>query len=158
MIRLRRATIADADNLRAWRNESRESFFDTNEVNADDHRVWLQTQLLTPGCRIYIVENDTVSVGTISLYNIERTQAEMGRVAIGAQHRRKGYARGALAAVITEAKALGLSSLRASVKAANHAARVLYADAGFVELSERGNINGTVAVWVMRNLLKNGSV
>ncbi len=66
-IRLRPATIEDADILLQWRNDlqTRRASFNTEEVTKEEHVSWLTKLLENPDRLLFIAEEDGVPVGTV---------------------------------------------------------------------------------------------
>jgi RimJ/RimL family protein N-acetyltransferase len=66
-LEFRLATIADADVLLKWRNDSqtRASSHDTGLIDKKEHIEWLEASLKNNKRKIYIVEFDGTPVGTI---------------------------------------------------------------------------------------------
>ena len=71
-MKIRKATIEDAQNLFDWRNDSetRANSIETGEILWENHINWLQKSLLNPMRDLYIIEDDQgASCGTIRLDN-----------------------------------------------------------------------------------------
>lgn len=66
-LRLRRATLADAPRLLAWRNDpdTRAASHDAAEVPADDHLAWLARVLADPGRQLWLAWLGEQAVGTV---------------------------------------------------------------------------------------------
>jgi RimJ/RimL family protein N-acetyltransferase len=66
-IRLRPATIQDADLLLEWRNdpETRKASHNTAEVRRDEHVSWLTRAINNPNQRLLIAEENGTAVGTV---------------------------------------------------------------------------------------------
>ncbi|OQB75894.1 MAG: hypothetical protein BWX92_02310 [Deltaproteobacteria bacterium ADurb.Bin135] len=66
-IRLRPATMKDADILLEWRNdpETRKASHNTAEVQRNDHISWLSRTLGNPDRRLYVAEENGDPVGTV---------------------------------------------------------------------------------------------
>lgn len=66
-LRLRAATMDDAELLLGWRNEpaTRDASFDTRPIDVREHRDWLTQQLRSPSARIWIGLVDDAPVGTV---------------------------------------------------------------------------------------------
>jgi len=66
-IRLRPATMKDADILLEWRNdpETRKASHNTAEVQRNDHISWLSRTLGNPDRRLYVAEENGDPVGSV---------------------------------------------------------------------------------------------
>ncbi len=66
-IRLRSATIRDADLLLEWRNdpETRKASHNTDEVQRDEHISWLSRTLDNRNRKLFVAEEGGVPVGTV---------------------------------------------------------------------------------------------
>ena len=64
---LRPATLEDAKILFEWRNDPqvRAASHNQGEISFDDHLAWLEGSLANPNRKLYIAEEDGVSVGTV---------------------------------------------------------------------------------------------
>lgn len=67
VIRLRVATIQDADLLLDWRNDSetRRASHNTKIVTKEQHESWLKRALNDPTRKLLIAEEDGIPVGTV---------------------------------------------------------------------------------------------
>jgi len=66
-IRLRAATMEDAELLLEWRNDpdTRMASHNTEVVKRDEHFQWLKDVLESTGVQLYIAESEQVPVGTV---------------------------------------------------------------------------------------------
>ncbi len=66
-IKLRLATLADADLLLAWRNDSETRQFShhTHEISRSEHIAWLAKTLANPERKLFIAELAGKPVGTV---------------------------------------------------------------------------------------------
>jgi len=64
---LRPATLEDAKILFEWRNDPqvRAASHNQGEISFEDHLAWLEGSLANPNRKLYIAEEDGVSVGTV---------------------------------------------------------------------------------------------
>ena len=64
---LRPATLEDAEILFEWRNDPqvRAASHNQAEISFEDHLAWLDGSLANPNRKLYIAEEDGISVGTI---------------------------------------------------------------------------------------------
>ena len=67
LLNLRPATIEDAQILFEWRNDPqvRATSHNQDEISFEAHLAWLIGTLANPDRRLYIVEEDGISVGTV---------------------------------------------------------------------------------------------
>ena len=66
-IKLRPATLQDADLLFAWRNdpETRDASHNSESVRTDEHLAWLESTLNNERRKLFIAEEDDSPVGTV---------------------------------------------------------------------------------------------
>lgn len=71
-LRLRAATMEDADQLLAWRNDpaTRAASFATDAIDRETHVAWLRDRLVDVNHRVWIAETEGVAVGVVR-YGIE---------------------------------------------------------------------------------------
>ena len=64
---LRPATLEDAKILFEWRNDPqvRAASHNQDEINFESHLTWLRDSLENPDRKLYIAEEDGVSIGTV---------------------------------------------------------------------------------------------
>jgi RimJ/RimL family protein N-acetyltransferase len=91
-MKIRRATIQDADLLLKWRNDplTRKANHTTHKVQSEEHITWLTKILNNPNWKLMIAEEDGIPVGTVrmdyadGIYELSWTVApEMRRRGIG---------------------------------------------------------------------------
>ena len=75
-MKLRKAIFDDWKILLDWRNDSttRENSFETGEVSEQTHRLWFNDSLLNPYRKIYILEDNSIPVGSIRSDNVSTNQ------------------------------------------------------------------------------------
>lgn len=82
--------------VRKWRNESRHQFFDSNLIEAEDELIWFWCQYMSDlSDRMWIARTDELGwVGTGALVHIdlEKREAEWGRLMVDSSVRGKGMA------------------------------------------------------------------
>ncbi|GEM_PF-701215 len=127
------------DHVVRWRNdpESKAFFLSQANISPASHESWLAKQKET-GCDFnwVIEERKSGPIGALGLYNIEWDlgRAEFGRLIIGEKSALgRGYAKEAVAAVLSLAGDVELKSIYLRVKEENARAQVLYTRLGFVE-------------------------
>ena len=66
-IRLRPATVQDADLLLRWRNdpETRNASHNTAEIQREEHIAWLTNTLNNSNRQLYVAEENGIPVGTV---------------------------------------------------------------------------------------------
>jgi len=105
-VRLRPATIADAELLFAWRNDplTRAQSIHTEPVAWESHLAWLQSSLQNPDRQLYIAESATngavqsIALGTV---RADRTDGEYELSwTVAPEQRGKGWGRQMVAALI----------------------------------------------------------
>jgi RimJ/RimL family protein N-acetyltransferase len=120
----RRITGKDARSFAALRNadDTWNWFFSKRRFTEEEVRRWIAS--LDPDRdEVYMVEGGGMTVGTCSLYGIDRSKksAEIGRIIVAAPFRRRGMG------------SLGLALLHAGSIRENTASRRLFSKCGFVE-------------------------
>ena len=124
-VRLRLATMADAERLLHWRNDPDTRRFSLNaeHVTAQQHVHWLQQSLSDPQRRLYIAECSGQPVGTA---RVDST-AECHRISwtVAAEYRGKGLAKAMVKLLVSQLTGKIVAEIlpgnTASVKVAQHA-------------------------------------
>lgn len=138
-IGLREASSADADVLRAWRNDpvTRSASFDTAEVDPATHVAWLAGVLGDPDRRLWIGERGGVPVGTV------RVDGGTGHddpatisVAVAPAQRGTGVAPRLIGRAARAWFDAGRGAIDAWIRTDNVASRRAFARAGFAEVPE----------------------
>lgn len=139
MIRLRPATLDDADRLLEWRNdpETVEASLTGRKVEPDEHRAWLELVLAEPGERLYVIEEDGRAVGQVRLQRHPEGEEEEVHIGLAGEARGQGLGRAALELAWREA---GTRSLVARVLAGNERSLRAFAAADFRELSRQNGV------------------
>jgi UDP-4-amino-4,6-dideoxy-N-acetyl-beta-L-altrosamine N-acetyltransferase len=135
-VRLRPMTIADADQVLAWRNDREVARYmiDDRPIAPDDHESWMHAVLASSACRYWIIEAERRAVGLAHLGDINLTHRRcawgfyVGDVAV----RGHGIAPTALSQLLDIAFAdFGLERLTAEVIAWNERSLALHERIGF---------------------------
>ncbi|WP_215397891.1 GNAT family N-acetyltransferase [Rheinheimera oceanensis] len=124
-VRLRLATLADAERLLHWRNDADTRRFSLNpeQVTELQHRHWLQQSLSNPQRRLYIAEYADQPVGTV---RVDST-ADSHRISwtLAAEYRGKGLAKAMVKLLVSQLTGTIVAEIlpgnTASVKVAQHA-------------------------------------
>ena len=133
-LELRPVSSGDMGFLRKLRNENREWFFDSKELTKQDQLKWFHRYVNDWWDVMFVISIDGTDIGTAALYGIDmnKKEAEVGRIIIAKDHRRKGYARTALKLLIDHGRQLfGIERFRLSFTLENMAAFNLYRKLGF---------------------------
>lgn len=140
MIRLRRATFADADRLLEWRNDpqTRAMSFDSTPVASEAHRQWMERVLASARELIFIAELNGSPVGTCRL--TRDSDVGEAHIAIAAEHRGRELAAPILEALVGEALKLSCVRVIAHVKEQNVPSVSAFRRAGFTEASRDGSV------------------
>jgi len=134
---LRPLRNTDLPELRSWRNhpDSRRWFFSQEEITEQQQERWFEELSGRDNERFFVIEDEEgVSVGTVSLYNIDpaKGRAEYGRMLIDPDHRGKGLALEATLAILRYAfSKLCLETVYLEVMTDNVPAVKLYQNIGF---------------------------
>ncbi len=136
MIRLRPATMDDAERLREWRNdpETVAASLTGRAVEPDEHRAWLELVIDHPGERLFVIEDDGEPVGQVRVQRQESGEAEV-HIGLAPEARGRGLGRAVLDLAAGEA---GAEVLVAHVLADNERSLRAFAGAGFTERSREG--------------------
>ena len=134
-LRLRRATMDDADIILEWVNDplDRANSFDSRMISREEHLAWMRDSLDDPTRFLYILEDDGVPVGHIKLYR-EGDRADLG-YCIAPSCRGRGYARTMLRLLVdaVHVEDAGIKTIVASVKHQNEASIKALLGNGYVE-------------------------
>lgn len=132
-MRLRPATLDDAERLREWRNdpETVAASLTGRAVEPEEHQAWLELVIDHPGDRLLIVEDGGEPVGQVRLQRHESGEVEV-HIGLARDVRGRGLGRAALDLAWEEADA---EVLVARVLAENQRSLRAFAAAGFAERS-----------------------
>lgn len=139
-VRLRAIDEGDLPLLMQWRNDPQTAphFFHSGPLSPARQRRWFEAFLSRDDEEYWIGERceGGVPLGTIGLARIDRRhrRAELGRVLVAPEHRRRGYAREMCRLAVEYAfEELDLRRVWLEVFADNEPAVRLYRELGFVE-------------------------
>lgn len=124
-VRLRFATMADAERLLHWRNDADTRRFSLNaeQITEQQHMRWLQQSLSNPQRRLYIAEYAGQPVGTV---RVDST-ADCHRISwtVAAECRGKGLAKAMVKLLVSQLTGKIVAEIlpgnTASIKVAQHA-------------------------------------
>jgi RimJ/RimL family protein N-acetyltransferase len=136
MLRLRHATIEDAEMLLEWRNDpaTREASHNTRLVPMSVHLSWLEKSLKNPNRKLYIALQDENPIGTVRIDYINGMHELSWTVAPSARGSRAG--KRMVSAVATTIR----GSIFAQIKCGNVASIHIAEAAGMKLLWERDGI------------------
>lgn len=100
MMRLRPLEPADLEVVRELRNRNREWFFHDQEITAEQQRRWFEGLASRP-VRFYVIEEDELVVGTISVTETPEGR-EVGNLLLDEAYRGRGLMSRAIEQVIGE--------------------------------------------------------
>jgi RimJ/RimL family protein N-acetyltransferase len=133
MTNLRSATMNDADDLFAWRNDpvTMACSRSTEPVARDDHDRWMQfnVQHGYPAHLVMIAENEYGKLGVVR-FDVDRSDAMIYNVSItvAPKHRGRGYS----VEMLSQACAfMHESTLDAEIRTDNFRSRKIFAQCGF---------------------------
>jgi RimJ/RimL family protein N-acetyltransferase len=137
VIRLRPATLQDAELLLAWRNDpqTRLASHSTHEISLDEHRAWLSRLLQNPARRLFIAELAGEPVGSVRAEKEADGVTELSWT-VAASARGQGVGKRMLAALLKEVR----GSVRAEVKIGNIASMKMAEAAGLLLVREEQGV------------------
>lgn len=137
--------------LRLWRNNAREWFIDSALIAEAQHHEWLVRYLESGDEVMWVVQQDGVPCGTLSLSAITLTTAELGNTLLVPWRQRCGIMAACVHAVLAHAWAANLYGVTLSVLPHNDAALKLYERCGFKRTGFMKTNSGSVArMWCMK--------
>lgn len=150
-IALRPATAADAERLRAWRNDPEvvSQSLSGQPVGEREHAAWLERTLADARARLYVVEDDGRPIGQVRLTGEAGGAVEV-HVALAPEARARGIGRRVLRLAAARAAAeLDAPTVVARVLPSNERSLRAFLAAGFRErerseeaiVLERGSIS-----------------
>lgn len=91
-MKLRKAIFNDWEILLDWKNDpiTRENSFDQGKVSEQTHKLWFNDSLINPCREIYILEDNSIPVGSIRINTI-LTDEYLLSWSIAPNQRGKGY-------------------------------------------------------------------
>lgn len=137
----RRIALEDARSFAALRNadDTWNWFFSKRRFTEGEVARWIAS-LDSATDEVYMVERGGETVGTCSLYGIDRSKksAEVGRIIVAPAFRRMGTGEIMLREMIGRGLSLGLDLLYANIMRENEASRRLFSKCGFREAAGGG--------------------
>jgi RimJ/RimL family protein N-acetyltransferase len=123
---LRLATLEDAKILFEWRNDPqvRAGSHNQAEISFEDHLAWLEGSLANPDRKLYIAEEDGISVGTVRSDWADGTYTLSWTV--GPEARGKGVGKRMVSLLVKQIR----EPIRAEVKVGNLASMKISQEAG----------------------------
>ena len=123
---LRPATLEDARILFEWRNDPqvRAASHNQSEISFEDHLTWLEGSLANPDRKLYIAEEDGVSVGTVRSDWVENAYTLSWTV--GPEARGRGVGKRMVSLLVKQIR----EPIRAEVKVGNLASMKISLEAG----------------------------
>jgi RimJ/RimL family protein N-acetyltransferase len=131
---IRRATAAEAELLRSWRNdpEARRMFRNPESVDHDSHMAWLRKTLADDGTLLLVGVVDREPVGSIR-FDRQPDDLAVVNINIAGQHRGRGLGRQLLDLGCRHAEETDFARVfRADIKTENAASHRLFRSLGFV--------------------------
>lgn len=140
-ITLKPLDIKDIENVRSLRNTDsvRRNFIYDKIIDRENQEKWFQEYLEKDNDLMWSIFFKNKWCGAVAVYDVdlERKQAEFGRIMLDNCIRGKGFSRNIIAGVIEYcSKILRLSQLMLSVKINNEVAIKTYQSVGFVIVKE----------------------
>lgn len=135
---LREVRLTDVDLLYRWVNDPmvRQSAFNTDEINYEDHCNWFARCLQRKDVKIYILVRNGIEVGQVRL-NIENGEALMD-CSIASKYRGQGLGRIIMELACKEVKYMNnVNSLVAYVKSGNTPSQMALLKNGFLECEDK---------------------
>lgn len=119
------AALRNADDTWNW-------FFSKRRFTDEEAARWI-AGLSSDREQVYMVKQGGGTVGTCSLYGINRSErsAEVGRIIVAAPYRRRGMGEIMVGEMISRGLSLGLDLLYANIMRENEASRRLFSKCGF---------------------------
>ncbi len=144
-VRIRPIEERDLERTLAWRNrdEARVWFKTSSLITMEQHRSWFQRYQELDDDFLFIVENDGVPVGQVSIYRIDwkTSHAEVGRFLVAPEASGQGYIGQACAELLRFClDTLKLRNVFLEVYESNHRAVNMYRRNGFVEESRHDGL------------------
>lgn len=135
---LRLLEHADLADTMRWRNhaDSRRWFHTSDPISGEQHRAWFDAYLQRADDYVFVLEIDGTRVAQASLYDVDATSAEFGRLLVDPTRRGAGVSHRAIALCLRVADdSLRLKRVHLEVKRANTRAIRAYANAGFRDIA-----------------------
>lgn len=132
-VALRPLEAGDIEQLRIWRNDGSNSRFMRKipKITQADQQIWYEMYLQDDTTITLAIDCDGELMGSVSLYNMQQTSIEFGRLMVGGQKGR-GIGRSAtIAALMLAFDVLAYEKITATVAIENAPALAVYTYAGF---------------------------
>lgn len=139
MLRLERATLADAGLLLDWRNDplARAMSFNTSEVAWDDHKRWLKEQLADDRVQLFIGTAEEVPVGQVRVDL--REEAGVLSYSVDPALRGRGFGEALVRKAVCSCIDPPQGGFVANVRAENIASRKIFQRLGWSEVQDGVN-------------------
>jgi len=133
-IYLRKATMDDAELILEWRNDpvTREASFTKDIIDLETHKEWFRRKLESPECFLYILMDDTESVGQLRIDRVN----DVGEISymIAPEKRGMGYGKRIIQLAETSSPA-EIRVLTGLVEKTNEASRKCFLFNDYTELT-----------------------
>lgn len=130
--KIRLINIYDVSEYSRLRNSSFDYFFSKQKFTPEEVEEWLK-KIDHLQDQIYVLEEaKSLLIGTVSIYNIDRLTAEVGRIVVDIEHRGRGIGLVLLNYIKECGKQRGLERLYAYIMKDNVGSRNLFEKAGYV--------------------------
>src|SRR5687767_5255463 len=93
-MRLRRLATSDLERVRQLRNASRDAFFDSREISAEEQQAWF-ARLSEKPVEFYVIEDEGRVIGTVSVTDTTNGR-EIGNLVLDEAFRGRGLMRQAI--------------------------------------------------------------
>lgn len=148
-VKIRPLTENDLEYLRKWRNNKDMSTFlrPIGEITPDMQKQWFERECEDPTSATFAIEEVCELnriVGSVAVYDIEGSQAEVGKIVVGdpeAKGKKIGYY-GLLLAMYVGYEKLGIENFLGEVHEDNMSAKTNDLRAGFIVMGKHPFING----------------
>jgi phosphinothricin acetyltransferase len=138
MLTLRPVQKSDAPMLMSLRNgaDTFKWFYSNRQFTLEEVESWIEK--LDPNKDIVLMaEEDSILIGTTSIYNIENNSAEVGRIIVSENIRGKGIGTSILLLLPAIAKEKGLGLLYANIKVENIRSYKAFEKAGYIRITTK---------------------
>jgi RimJ/RimL family protein N-acetyltransferase len=154
VVRLRKATFADADLLLGWANDpvTRAAGFRPDWIEPAEHRVWLASRLAAPDRPLLVAVLGDQPIGVVRLDPVGRGEVEVG-IALAQEFRGRGLAAEVLSAGLEWADRnpnIRATTYLARVRPTNVPSLALFRQLGFLE-REQTSVDGVPCIVFARS-------
>jgi RimJ/RimL family protein N-acetyltransferase len=141
LLAVRRATMADALDILAWRNDplSRKMSRNSNAIDEQQHLGWLERALADSTQILLVAIRGSNKVGLVRLALVSPGTWEVS-ISLNPAERGKGYGHAILAAGLRSFAQAGRKRIVASIKPCNVASRRIFEAQGFIRVGECGGL------------------